>query len=142
MKKKIASFCLGTLLLFIVSCKKESNAISNSIQGSWELRQTSGMLLTLYSPGNGHIIKFTADNYEITLNGQITQSGRYSIVQDATAASATCLVIPSGQYTNRIIYDNNITSEKVFIQISGNKLIFLSGCFAYDAGSSSEYARQ
>jgi hypothetical protein len=142
MNKKFISLCFGTLFLFVVSCKKESNVISNSIEGLWELRRASGMFSTAYPPGNGHIIKFTDNNYEISVNGQITQSGRYSIVPDSTAESATCLVIPAGQYTNRIIYDNNVTAKKVFIEISGNSLVFLSGCFAYDAGSSSEYARQ
>ena len=142
MNKKFGSICFGTLFLFVVSCKKESNVISNSIQGLWELRRASGTFSTTYPPGNGHIIKFTANSFEISVNGQITQSGRYRIVQDLTAESATCLVIPAGQYTDRIIYDNNITAKKVFIEVNGNSLIFLSGCFAYDAGSSSEYARQ
>jgi hypothetical protein len=142
MKKIVVFFCLEALLLFMVSCKKENHTVSISIEGSWELRRISGMISTVYSPGNGHIIKFTANDYEISFNGQITQSGHYSIVQDATAASATCLVIPTGQYTNRIIYDNNMASGKVFIEISSNKLTFLSGCFAYDAGSFTDYARQ
>ncbi|MEI9908923.1 MAG: hypothetical protein WDO71_04200 [Bacteroidota bacterium] len=142
MKKIVVFFCFGILLLFIISCKKETRVVSISIEGSWELRQTNGMLSITYPPGNGHIIKFNSGNYERSLNGQITQSGRYRIVQDTTVSSATCLVIPAGQYTHRIIYDNNMASEKVFIEFSANKLTFLSGCFAYDAGSFADYARQ
>jgi len=143
MKKILVSVCLGASLLLIFGCKKENNLISNSLQGLWELRQTSGMLTTIYPHGNGHTIKFSGNSFEISSNGQTTQSGQYEIKRDLTAGSETCLVIPAGQYTNRIVYHNNTTNQKkIFLQILDNKLILLSGCFAIDAGSSNEYARQ
>lgn len=142
MKKLYVLICQGVLLLVIAGCKKENTAASDSIQGLWEIRRASGMMTTNYPPGNGKTIRFTNNVYEISSNGLVTQSGQYEIVQDSAAASETCLVIPAGQYTNRIVYDNNATPRKEFIQISGKKLTFLSGCFAYDAGSSIEYVRQ
>jgi hypothetical protein len=134
-------FLICCVCLF-AGCKKGTNAISSSIQGLWELRHASGMFTTNYAPGNGNTIKFTDGRYETTTNGQPTKSGSYQVVQDLSVGAETCLVIGSGQYTNRIIYDNDLISRKVFVEISNNKLSFLSGCFAYDAGSFVEYERQ
>ena len=141
MKHLASLFCL-LILLFGNSCKKENNNRAAGLEGIWELRSVSAMLLSTYPPGNGHIISFTSNKYEIRDNGQLTRSGEFEIVKDMTAGASTCLNIRAGEYTSRIIYDNNINTGKTFFELSGNKLTIISGCFAIDAGSSSAYERQ
>lgn len=122
-------------------CKKESDT-TISIKGKWELRQISGMLITNYPPGNGAVLKFTATRYERYQNSQLTESGTYVLVPDNTASSSTCLTLPAGHYTSRIEYSNPQTSgEKVFIDLVDNKLYFISGCYAYDGGSTAQYEK-
>jgi len=140
--KRIIFFC-GIYLLFInTGCKKYSEESNTSIQGTWELRMVSGSFQINYPTGNGRTLSFSGDRYEMRENGQITRSGQYEIISDNTASSSTCLNIPSNQYSQRIVYDNNTTATKVFFELSGNKLTTVSGCFALDAGSLSEYERQ
>ena len=95
-----------------------------------------------YSEGNGNIIKFSETNYEMYENGQLKKSGPYSVLEDTTVEETVCLVFPDGQFTNRIIYDNDYNASKIFLEISGNKLSFVSGCYAVDAGHRSEYERE
>jgi len=142
MKHLAISLFLAGLLFMGIGCRKDIKSISGSLQGIWELRRVSGMITTSYPSGNGNTIEFAGDHYVMSSNGQITKSGQYEVIRDLSAESETCLVITQGQYINRIIYDNNTADRKVFLEISGDKLTFLSGCFAIDAGSSTEYARQ
>jgi hypothetical protein len=115
---------------------------TKSIEGLWELRKASSMLTIDYPPGNGRTIKFSGTKYEMRENGRVTQSGEFSIVVDATASQSTCLNLAAGQYTNRIIYDNNTNAQKLFFQLAVDKLTFISGCFAVDAGVALDYDRQ
>ena len=115
---------------------------SKGIEGLWELRKANSMLVSDYPPGNGRTIRFSGNKYEKRENGQVIQSGEFSIVSDATASESTCMNIASGQFTNRIIYDNAINAQKVFIQLTGDQLIFMSGCFALDGGVALTYVRQ
>ena len=137
---------LPLFFLFIVfgGCNKKGpggcDPISQSTEGLWELRKVSSMMVSEYPPGNGRTIKFTGNKYEMKENGQTTQSGEFSIITDATASESTCLNIVAGQYTSRIIYDNNI-NKKVFLQLTGDTLTFISGCFAVDAGVALTYVR-
>jgi hypothetical protein len=130
MKHIILAFGLCAYIIFCEGCKKDNTEenkakenidISTSIAGTWELRQAqSGMTPTInYSSGNGNILKFTATDYRF-----------YS------------MVIPPDQYVTRIVYDSNRTESKKIEQTSNNKLIFLTGCFAYDSGVYIEYERQ
>ena len=133
------------IILINTSCKKENkddNNIQEGLEGVWELRIAGSMLISTYPPGNAHIISFTGNKYEITDNGQIARSGEFQVIEDLTASESTCLNIPAGKYTSRIIYDNNMTATKTFFEIAENKLTLVSGCFAVDAGSSLEYERQ
>jgi len=142
--KRLSLLFFAVILLINTNCKKENNNDNNSsegLEGVWELRGARSMLISTYPPGNGHIISFTGNKYEITENGQITRSGEFQVIEDLTASESTCLNIPAGKYTSRIIYDNNMTAAKTFFEISENKLTLVSGCFAVDAGSSLEYER-
>jgi hypothetical protein len=133
-----------TLILFailtpaiIVSCKKE--AAQTSIIGAWELREASGQTTLTYPAGNGQIIEFTDTNYKTYFNGQLVKSGNYSIEVDSTVRQNVCLEIPSAQFTNRLKFENDSSFSKTFMQLSPGKLILVSGCFAYDAGSFRTY---
>jgi hypothetical protein len=144
------TICFSTFIILSGSCKKEKADkgcidLSNSLAGTWELRQTSAAMnpvVSNYPAGNGNILKFMNDNYEKYSNGQLVSSGRFSIVSDPTVETSICLVFPAGQFSNRIVYDSNNSAPKEFIQISNGKLIFISGCYALDAGQKSEYQRQ
>ena len=146
MKGTSLSIFFGIFILVQLACSKDNvtnnNLTLSSIIGSWELnKEQLGMLPLSYSPGNGNILKFTDSEFQIFANGQLVKRGPYRITKDNTVATEVCLVIPTDQYRNRIIYDNNFFETKIFVQVSENKLTFLSGCFAYDAGNYKEYLR-
>lgn len=129
------------MIISLLSCKKEHTSGSSTIQGIWEERVVSGSFTTTYPPGNGRTITFTMDRYVISAGGQVIRGGSYQLIRDPSAATETCLDIPQGQYANRIIYDGDTSARKTFIEVSGDKITFLTGCFAYDAGTSVGYAR-
>ena len=139
---------LFILPLFNCGCKKStdrsSDRSSDSITGFWELREASAALnpiLYKYAAGNGNILDFTGTNYKIYKSGSVIKSGQFAVVQDTTVSISVCLVIPKGQYTNRLIYDSNYAATKIFYQIGGDSLTFYSGCYACDAGHSEVYVR-
>jgi hypothetical protein len=138
MKQSMILVSLAAVLFFTNSCKKVS---ASSIEGVWELRQVKNMFLTNYPPGNGKKIKFEGGRYEISDNGQVTQSGVFFIVPDGTVAESTCSQIPAGKYIRRIVYNNNTTGGKIFVEITGNSLSFISGCIVLDARTETEYAK-
>lgn len=139
--KSASIICIITFFAFFSSCKKDNSNISTSLIGTWELRQVSGMMTTNYSSGNGNILKFTETGYEMYWEGQLTKSGQYAAVHDASVSENTCLVFDAGEFTNRIIYDNDTNAAKEFFKISNNKFTLVSGCFAVDAGAFREYER-
>jgi hypothetical protein len=147
MKCFIVTICLGVILQFLVSCKKDVSTVNvanaTSIVGTWELRQAqNGMIpTTAYAPGNGNLFKFSDSTYEKYTNGNLITNGYYVLIKDTSAEAEVGLVIPPGQFTNRIIFDGDFTSRKTFIEVSNNKLTFLSGYFPLDGGSNSLYER-
>ena len=92
------------------------------------------------SSGEWDILKFGNSENLVFSNNQLIKSGVYTIDEDASAESEVCMEVPTDDFRNWIIYDNDY-SNKVFIQISNNKLIFLAGCFASDAGTCKKYIR-
>lgn len=141
----VLSICFCISVIFWAGCRKsQNNKIQKIIVGTWELRKTTAAMnpnATTYPEGNGNIYKFTANNYEKYINGVLARSGTYQIVEDPGVSVSVCLVIPSGQYSHRIVFDNNST-EKEFLQIINGNLSFISGCYAVDAGHTSEYKKQ
>jgi hypothetical protein len=138
------SILLFILPLFNWGCKKVVDRSSDSLTGFWELRETSGAMnpkTDKYAAGNGNILDFTGSNYKIYKPGSVIKSGQFTIVQDATVSTSVCLVFPAGEYTSRIIYDSNYAATKIFFQVEGDRLTFISGCYAYDAGYSEVYER-
>ena len=142
-------FFVVIALVIGAACNKDQSKKTGDgdglIFGTWELRKTSGGMMPgeqVFPRGNGNMLKFESNHYERHVNGSLTRTGQFEIVSDNTVSESVCLVMPEGQFKNRIIYDNDTVSEKVFIQVSNNKLTFISGCYAFDAGHSSEYERQ
>jgi len=142
MKYFIVTICLAAIIVFSGSCKKDV-ANSISIIGTWELRQAqNGMIPTIdYSPGNGNILIFSESGYEKYANGNLIKSGHYTLVRDVSVEAVVGLVVPSGQFTNRIIFDTDFASSKIFIEVSNNRLNLLSGFFPLDGGSNVLYER-
>jgi len=95
-----------------------------------------------YPSGNGNIIEFTDSIYKKYANGNLIKSGYYTITRDTSVREAVGILVAPGQFTDRMIFDNDTVSNKTFIDISDNKLTFLSGFFPFDGGSSVSYERK
>jgi hypothetical protein len=144
MKRLISVICFVALIAILPGCKKQGNAANNtSLVGTWELRQAQwGMQPNKsFTTGNGNLLVFTDSLYAIYKNGSRIKSGHYSITEDGTVEAEVGLVIPKGQFTNRIVYDNDFTSHKTFFEMSNNQLTILSGYFPLDGGSHEVYER-
>ena len=141
MKYFMATICVTAFVLFS-SCKKDV-ATSTSIISTWELRQAqNGMIETMdYPKGNGNILVFSASGYEGYTNGNLVKGGSYTVVSDNSVEASVGLVITRGQFTNRIIFDNDLVSPKTFFEVSNDKLTLLSGYFPLDGGSHLLYER-
>jgi hypothetical protein len=145
MKLFISIFCLIAPIVVLTSCKKQQSNADNSSSpvGTWELRQGQwGMQPTMsFSAGNGNLLVFSDSLYALYKNGSRVKSGHYILIKDSTVQEETGLVISAGQFTRRIVYDNDYSAHKIFIEVSHNQLNILSGFFPYDGGSSEAYAR-
>jgi hypothetical protein len=141
--KLLGITCLTT---FTFSCNKSGSKVevADSLVGEWELRQTSAAMNPVvgnYPPGNEKILKFTQSRYAIYDGAQLIKEGDYTVVADPTVETSVCLIFPARQFANRIIYDNDTTSEKQFFQITDNRLSIVAGCYAIDAGHRADYER-
>ena len=141
---------LIAVMLFISGCKKSSEVSNTSFEGTWELRQLYGDVGTVnYPAGNNYTIKFTASTYttsdttqSFAIRGNHHATGTYTIIKDNSAGVSTGIGIQKGQFTSRLILDNDTSSEKIFIQVANNKLEFLSGFFPTDGGVQLTYQKQ
>lgn len=138
MKRYLFLLCVTGIFFLLPACKKDASIAG--IQGSWELRESSSMSLVNYPPGNGHILRFSGNEYTILINGTVTQQGSFKIVNDGSASQSTCLQIEKGLFAKRMIYDND-NGQKNFFQLSANSLMFISGCFAVDGGVKTTYEK-
>jgi hypothetical protein len=142
MKQLFMAVCAAALLYLAPGCKKlqEHTVPNNSIQGVWELIQISWNYTINYNPGDS-VLKFTDTDYEISKKGVVSKTGKYELVNDTTVNAETGLVMQPGAYTRRIIFDNRINDQKVFIEIADNKLRLASGYFPTDGGTLAAYGR-
>lgn len=142
---RITSLIIACIVFITASCKKTNAVLGpDDLKGTWELRQTGAAMMpapTNYPAGNGNTMSFTDSTYTFKNNGQTIKSGTYKIVPDATVEASVCLVIPAGQFVNRIIYDNNTTADKQFFQFINGRLHLIAGCYALDGGHSEVYER-
>ena len=108
---------LISILTIFLGCKKDTeNKVS--LNGSWEYRG-----ITCYcaaaadtnagKPGNGNILSFTNKTYKRYAKGVLEKSGTYVIVKDTVSGT---------QLADRIIYDNDMASGKIFFRIDQKKL--------------------
>lgn len=111
------------------------------IQGSWEMREQVSSMRTTYPAGNGNRLLFADETYQKFEKGALVQSGQYKIIPDSTASREVGLELNPGEFTWVIIFDNDTSSPKTFFQITGNKLILLSGFFPSDAGVQTTYEK-
>src|SRR5882757_5700169 len=146
MKSFFLLLCTAALVTASGSCKKSNSGddVSKLILGTWELSSSQASIIPTinYPPGNGNLLKFTGSGYQSYTNGQLVKSGTYAIVADSTAETSTGLIIPAGQFTHRIVYDGDNSGNKVFLQVTGTGLRFVSGYFPVDGGSGRIYAKQ
>jgi hypothetical protein len=141
--RRIAMTILLSCTIFSQACKKDPGNAAGIIEGNWELVRITGNRATVNYPlGNGNLLKLTNATYELFENGQKVKSGTYAIVEDPSAETAVCLVLPADQYRNRIIYDDDYNAAKKFFQLSKDTLSIISGCFRSDAGTNVEYVRR
>jgi hypothetical protein len=145
MQRYTLTILVGLILVFLSGCKKDTTGINNytAIVGTWELKQEQGGMMPSieYSQGNGNILKFSTYTYEKYTNNNLVRSGQYILIEDTSVGAEVGLVIPPGQFTHRIVYDNDFTAPKTFVQISNNKLSTLSGYFPLDGGSNVIYQK-
>ena len=145
MQRQSILVLFGLILFFLTGCTKDStNTINNtSIIGTWELKQEQGGMMPAidYPQGSGNLLKISGSEYQKYNNNNLVKSGHFTIVEDATVEKEVGLVIPAGQFNHRIVFDNNLSAPKIFIQISNNKLTMLSGYFPLDGGSSVVYQK-
>jgi hypothetical protein len=142
---KMALFA-GALIIVSASCKKDKASAGDpdSIVGIWELRKTTAAMNptgAVYASGNGRIVKFSSTAYEIIENGQVTESGQYTVKADGTVQESVCLNISTEEYSKIIVFSSSNNPTKQFFKIENNRLHFIAGCYAYDAGHTKEYAR-
>src|ERR1700712_8634 len=87
MKMIIALIILS--LFSTKGCKKNhepASVLQPDISGTWELSSRKGgnIMSADFLAGNGNIIKFTADKYEVWVNKELLNSGSYKIEKDNT----------------------------------------------------------
>jgi hypothetical protein len=145
MKKLYSILLAGSITCILFSCKKNSGDKSdnNNLLGYWELAETSSAMMPArqYAPGNGNIIELTASSYKRYENGQLIASGAYTTMPDNSVQKNVCLVFEDDRFTRRIIFDTAQAAPKTFYEIRDDKLAFISGCYANDAGHKKEYRR-
>lgn len=145
MKKLYSILLTGSIICILFSCKKNSGDKSdnNSLLGYWELAETSGAMMPArqYGAGNGNVIEINTFTYKRYANGQLIASGTYTTVPDNTVEKNVCLVFEDDRYTRRIIFDTAQAAAKQFYDIRDDKLSFIAGCYAIDAGHKEEYRR-
>ncbi len=106
----------GVIALFLISCKKDNTIPGINITGSWEYRGTTCYCTpptdtNAYKPGNGTIYSFTATNYKYYLKHVLKKSGTYKLFKENV----------NGGTLNRIVFDNDTSSEATYIRLSDNK---------------------
>jgi len=143
---QLAFMVVATSFLLSMSCNKIQNKKSKNeamLVGTWELRETSAAMnptVSKFPAGNGNLLIFNDNSYEFRRDGQIVKSGKYKVVADSSVEQNVCLIFQKGEYAQRVSFDGNVEPKR-FFQIFGNKLSFVSGCYAVDAGHKEEYEK-
>lgn len=123
--KRILPFLLSITLAFgSFGCKKDI-PVSDSLTGTWELRQDGGGwgAIVNHKPGNDTLVIFTGTAYSFYNKNKLVRSGAYTVRRDTS--------FMYGQLKNRIIFDGHTDDIRQFFDIQNNKLNFWID--AYDA---------
>lgn len=128
MKTSIKLFAF--IILFVAAgCDKEQS-LENKLSGSWELRHIKGGFRPVgdpsdYPAGNGRIIIFEGDSFQTFYNGNLSNSGTYSIVKEKAN--------PNGdELSYKIVYQGNLRQPDAFFKVSSKKLVLYVGSIAAD----------
>lgn len=142
---RVFIYC-AILAMLTAGCSKDKRELKKanaSLKGEWELRMVSGTMLppATYAPGNGNRLQFDGLRFEKYENGTLVNSGRYSVVHEADAQNIVCLVVDPGTFDQKILFSPESGENDMLIEIDGNNMSILTGCFAIDAGARLEYVR-
>ena len=134
MKKTFPSTILILFLLVLNSCSKESTENTNTIVGSWELREIIGGFRgnqpqTNYAPGNGNLWEMSESAYQFYQNHVLMEQGTFVKGRDSSSAT--------GKLTDFLLLSSN---EKLYFEISKDTLTFYSEELVYD-GTIDKYVR-
>jgi hypothetical protein len=144
MKKLIYSLIVFAISA-LVACKKDKTGddLTKDLIGGWELVSTQASIapMVMHPSGEGNILTFSDNEYHLYEKQQLVKEGTYTVVIDTTHSDNVCLASPGGEFSRRIIFDNDESLPKTFFQITDHKLITRSGCFAVDGGVEKEYNR-
>lgn len=130
---------LRVLLIIVAvglsSCDKD--VLSNTdLEGSWELRHVKGIQIAGMSPdfpaGNGHIVRFVGNTYELTSKGSVPLISSFVLLRDT-------LEIDGEKFYYRLDLDRP-NGMDLYVKVSGKKLLISYGSIASD-GSTSTYVR-
>jgi hypothetical protein len=129
--------------MVICGCEKRISVDDMGLIGSWQLiEQTAAMNPEVFhQAANTEVLKFANSNYQVYNHDTLTNSGFYTIVEDSTVEQEVCLVFTENYYSRRIHFSGMDNSRKTFYNQNGDTLRLISGCYAYDAGSTKVYAR-
>ncbi len=126
---------LATLLF---GCKKDEEAQVESLIGTWELRHVYGVQVAGapadFEDGNGNIIQFSSDEYQMIADGKVVTKGTYSIVK------IDGLEIDGTAYQYKFVFDGD-TTWNTYFKLSGNTLAICVGSVASD-GTTSTYEKK
>ncbi|NTS39741.1 hypothetical protein HRG84_02385 [Flavisolibacter sp. BT320] len=146
MLKNLLPFVLFVSLVVLAACNRKVATESNAaplLTGTWELREDQrGMMPTRqHEPGSGTRYQFTQTDYEYFVEGALDKKGTYKVEADPTVEKEVGLQLPAGQFTHRIVFDDDTTATKTFFRVAGDTLVFLSGFFPVDGGSRFTYLK-
>ncbi|MEK6478932.1 hypothetical protein WJR50_15405 [Catalinimonas sp. 4WD22] len=121
---KILSGLLIVLSVIIFSnCRSDAELLTEEppseetqFEGTWELRSSHGGLLPgkEYAPGSGFLLHFNGNDYYHYAEEKLVQSGTFELVKEE--------FFYTDRLMDRIIYDDDESSPKTFLQISGDTL--------------------
>ncbi len=139
-------FLLAIIVTTLANCSKDKTEKEVNpvvyLPGIWELREASGQAGVFpFKKGNGHRLEFTKTDYRVIEADTLKQTGKYHLEVDNNAAVNVCTDFISEDFTHLLIYDGNPNDPKKYIRIVGNKLSYISGCFAFDSGHQLEYEK-
>ncbi len=124
MKSIIALF---VLCLIVFSCKKDKTEAFSPYIGTWELRGYSGTPISYFSPsdlapGNGMLIKYSADTLYQYTNRQLWNKFDYYIVKDTCLKCYDIPLLMDRRYSmgEREI---TITGEYTFQEVKNDTLL-------------------